>query len=71
MWMVKILPDHVSRAFIEFNPFYHFIELVRAPLLGHAPENASWFVAVGLAVFGWAVALVFFGKYRWRVAYWL
>jgi len=71
MWMVKVLPDHVSKTFIEFNPFYHFIELVRAPLLGHPPENASWFVAVGLAVFGWAIALAFFGKFRWRVAYWL
>ncbi|WP_265975663.1 ABC transporter permease [Brucella intermedia] len=71
MWMVKILPDHVSKAFIEFNPFYHFIELVRAPLLGHAPERISWLVAIGMAVLGWACTLAFFGKYRWRVAYWL
>ncbi|MFS2324076.1 ABC transporter permease [Brucella sp. H1_1004] len=71
MWMVKILPDHASKAFIEFNPFYHFIELVRAPLLGHAPESISWLVAIGLSVLGWACTLAFFGKYRWRVAYWL
>jgi lipopolysaccharide transport system permease protein len=71
MWMVKILPDHVSRWFIELNPFYHLIELVRAPLLGHAPTATDWAFATGLAFIGWIIAIAFFGRYRWRVAYWL
>jgi len=71
MWMVKILPDHVSRWFIALNPFYHLIELVRAPLLGHAPTAIDWAFAAGLAVIGWIIAIAFFGRYRWRVAYWL
>ncbi|MCX2699443.1 ABC transporter permease [Ochrobactrum chromiisoli] len=71
MWMLKVLPEHVSKAFIEFNPFYHFVELVRAPLLGYAPESISWVVAIVLVVVGWVVALLFFGRYRWRVVYWL
>ena len=71
MWMVKILPDHVSRWFIELNPFYHLIELVRAPLLGTPPTALDWALSAGLAVVGWIVAIAFFGRYRWRVAYWL
>lgn len=71
MWMVKVLPGHVSRWFIEWNPFYHLIELVRAPLLGNAPTLLDWAFAAGLAIIGWIVAMVFFGRYRWRVAYWL
>lgn len=71
MWMDKTLPGHVSRVFINWNPFYHLIQLVRAPLLGEAPASLSWVVAGGLAVLGWVFALIFFGKYRWRVAYWL
>ncbi|MBR7654811.1 ABC transporter permease [Brucella oryzae] len=71
MWMVKILPDHVSRAFIELNPFYHFIELVRAPLFGSPPSLLDWIFGVACAIIGWIVAVVFFGRYRWRVAYWL
>ncbi|WP_407864185.1 ABC transporter permease [Phyllobacterium phragmitis] len=71
MWMVKILPDHVSRAFIEWNPFYHFIELVRAPLLGHTPTALDWGMPIAFAIAGWGIAIAFFGKYRWRVAYWL
>ncbi len=71
MWMIKTLPDSVSRVFIEWNPFFHLIQLVRAPLLGDAPESLSWLITISIAVFGWLFAVVFFGRYRWRVAYWL
>ncbi len=71
MWMVKILPGHVSHVFIELNPFYHLIELVRAPLLGSSPTVLNWGYAGTLAIVGWAIAVVFFGRYRWRIAYWL
>ncbi|EFM59128.1 ABC-2 type transporter [Brucella sp. BO2] len=71
MWMVKVLPEHVSRVFIELNPFYHFIELVRAPLFGSPPSLVDWAFGFSCAVIGWIVAILFFGRYRWRVAYWL
>ncbi len=71
MWMVKTLPEHVSREFIELNPFFHFIQLIRAPLLGDAPEFISWLVTISVAIVGWICAILFFGRYRWRVAYWL
>lgn len=71
MWMVKILPAHVSRDFINWNPFYHLVELVRAPLFGAPPTILNWGVSLGLACIGWLAAIGFFGKYRWRIAYWL
>lgn len=71
MWMVKILPQHVSKVFIEWNPFYHFIELVRSPLLGAAPTISNWLVALILSILGWIFAIAFYGRYRWRIAYWM
>ncbi|WP_343808457.1 ABC transporter permease [Paenochrobactrum glaciei] len=71
MWMVKILPDDVSRGYIIWNPFFHFLELVRAPLFGTPPTMLNWGSSILLALIGWATAIIFFGKYRWRVAYWL
>ncbi len=71
MWMVKVLPEHVTRDFINWNPFYHFVEIVRAPLLGTAPSILNWCVVLGFSFVGWLVTIAFFGKYRWRVAYWL
>lgn len=71
MWMTKTLPDNIPSLLYTLNPFYHLLQLIRAPLLGQYPDAASWIVALAIAVVGWAGALVFFGKYRWRIAYWL
>jgi ABC-type polysaccharide/polyol phosphate export permease len=55
----------------DWNPLFHLMETVRAPLITGEVVLMSWLVAVGLAVGGGAVALVLLGRYRARVAYWL
>jgi len=71
MWMTKTLPDRVPDLMFQLNPLYHFLQLIRAPLLGQYPDPLSWIIALGIAIAGWIAAIVFFGNYRWRVAYWL
>ena len=41
---IMFLKDMLARKAIlaEANPFYHMIEAIRAPLLGHAPEMLTW-----------------------------
>lgn len=71
MWMPSLLPGRASTYLLDFNPAYHLIEITRAPLLGQMPNAANWQVSAGLAVVGWTVALLVFGRYRRRIAYWL
>ncbi|KAB2790807.1 ABC transporter permease [Brucella anthropi] len=71
IWTVKVLPKTASRLIFELNPFYHFLQLIRAPLFGEPPALTSWLFAIGIAIAGWLFTLVFFGKYRWRIPYWL
>lgn len=71
IWSTALLPDRVGVAWLQINPFYHLINVVRAPLLGHEVTLINWAVVIGLAVVGWALAIPFFGKYRKRVPYWL
>jgi ABC-2 type transport system permease protein len=69
LWRADQVP---SRAFfVVFNPFYHFVEIVRMPLLGHAAPLLSWGIVIGVTIIGWAVTLAFFTRYRGRIAYWL
>lgn len=71
MWMPKLLPARAGVYLLDANPFYHMVEIVRAPLLGEYASVTNWVVSLAIAVLGWAFALAFFGRYRNRIAYWL
>jgi homopolymeric O-antigen transport system permease protein len=58
-------------AFVDFNLLYHYVDIIRAPLLGRAPQPWSWAMATLALVFGWAGTVVFYSRFRQRVAYWL
>ncbi len=61
-----------NRRFIaDYNPLYHFINLIRAPLLGETPALLSWMVASLMLIFGGALSLLLFARFRSRIAYWI
>jgi ABC-type polysaccharide/polyol phosphate export permease len=69
MWLPSLLKD---RAWIaEFNPLYHMIEIVRAPMIGRHLELHSWLWAIGLLIVGFALAQYLMQRARNRVPYWL
>lgn len=55
----------------DLNPLYHFLEVVRGPLLGKSVSMLSYGVTAGLAVFGWTIAILFFRRFRMRIHYWI
>jgi ABC-type polysaccharide/polyol phosphate export permease len=69
MWPASMLSSAPWIA--EINPLYHFIELVRAPLLGDEPSSLSWLVAIGTLAFGSALALVLLNRASNRVVFWV
>lgn len=71
IWMPSLLPDRMGATLLQINPFYHLLELIRAPLLGTAPSVTSWLVVLVIVVVGWAFTLLVFSRLRHRVAYWL
>ncbi|WP_266181603.1 ABC transporter permease [Dyella humicola] len=71
VWLPASLPKQASVYLLNFNPVYHLLEIVRAPLLGNMPSATSWMVSGALALVGWALALVTYGSFRRRIAYWL
>ena len=69
IWMPALLPGRA--VLLDFNPFYHVLEIVRAPLLGELPALTSWLAVAGITMVGWLVTLTLFVRYRSRVAYWI
>lgn len=71
MWMPNSLSERVGFYLVQLNPLYHFLELVRAPLLGQCPALASWVVVLLIGIGGWMVALYMYARYKNRIVFWL
>jgi ABC-2 type transport system permease protein/lipopolysaccharide transport system permease protein len=69
LWKPELLSGH--RYVADWNPFYHLIEILRAPLLGQLPSGETIAVVCGLTVANAAVALAMFIRFRTRIAYWV
>lgn len=56
---------------VVLNPLYHFVDILRSPLLGEAPSQLSWMVVAGASVLGWGITLTIFNRLRSRLIYWM
>lgn len=69
MWKPELLQN---RSYIAtFNPVYHFIEIVRAPLLGQVPSFANYAVVAIITIVGIVATGAFFARFRSRISYWV
>jgi len=69
IWQPELLKDR--HFLVHSNPFYHFVEIIRAPMLGHSVQLESWLYAGAVSLLGWLLALVFLGRYRRFIPYWV
>jgi ABC-type polysaccharide/polyol phosphate export permease len=68
-WSPATLPNRP--AFVVFNPFYHLIEIVRAPLLGEVAPLLSWGLCVGMVLAGLGFTAWLYRRAHARIAYWV
>ncbi len=69
LWHPTLLKDRAM--FVDANPLYHFVDILRAPLLGEVPGLLSWQVVGVITLLGWAVTFWLYVRYRRLIAYWL
>jgi lipopolysaccharide transport system permease protein len=68
-WKPELLK---SRPFIaDFNPLFHLIEIVRAPLLGHVPSLENYVAVLLITAANIVVVSLFFIRFRSRIPYWV
>ncbi|WP_229676071.1 galactan export ABC transporter permease subunit Wzm/RfbD [Hoyosella rhizosphaerae] len=56
---------------VEINPLYHYLEIIRAPMLGNHVDLYHWLIVLGFTAIGWALTFVAMRNYRARVPYWV
>ena len=69
MWQAQMLGRH--QWVVNLNPFYHFLEIARAPLLGRPTDAWSWFAVAAITLVGGVVCMVTMTRFRSRIAYWV
>jgi ABC-2 type transport system permease protein/lipopolysaccharide transport system permease protein len=69
MWKPELLS---RRAYIaDINPFFHLVEIVRAPLLGQVPDLENYLAILLITAINLALVGYVFTRFRSRIAYWI
>ena len=76
VWTTKTLTDQggavADRARIaELNPLYHYLEVVRAPLIGEPIAAYHWWIVLAFTAAGLLIAMLAMRQWRFRVSYWV
>jgi ABC-type polysaccharide/polyol phosphate export permease len=69
-WPESSLQGNTRFVFVILNPLFHFIDIVRAPLIGHVPQLESYLITVAVTLVGWIATYVIFNQFRKRIAFW-
>ncbi len=71
-WPEKQL-GHSVKAYIlvNGNPLYHYVSIVRQPLLGQEPKLLSWVIVSIITVCGWLLTLYIMSRKQRKLIFWL
>lgn len=69
IWPPRLLKG--NEHLLDYNPFFHYLEVLRAPMLGETPSLQTWCITASLTAAISITAWLFMRRYAWRVAYWI
>lgn len=71
MWPVEYGKGRAEIIFVQLNPFYHLVEVIRAPLLGKIPDMSVYLYLIIMLIIGMALSFLSYAKTRERIIYWI
>ncbi|AKK07626.1 galactan export ABC transporter permease subunit Wzm/RfbD [Corynebacterium testudinoris] len=64
--------DVAQRALLaEINPLFHYLEIIRAPMIGQPIAAYHWWIVLACTAIGLVLALLAMKQWRFRVSYWV
>jgi len=70
LWSAEQLGERFN-IIVDFNILYHYLDILRSPLLGRPPSSLSWAVTLSGTVIGWVLMIFLYSRFRKRIPYWL
>jgi len=68
-WTPEQMPNIMK--YVWWNPFYHYIEIFRAPIITGALPMESWMFVLTLFGIGTAATIVLYARFSRRIVFWL
>jgi ABC-2 type transport system permease protein/lipopolysaccharide transport system permease protein len=68
-WDARRLGDYAW--LMNYNPFYHFLEIVRAPLLGEIPSTLNYSAAIIMTILTILASILAFRFSVKKISYWI
>ena len=64
-------PASVQEIMEKYNPFTHYIQIVRAPIIYGTVPMGSWVITLVITAVLWVAALLVLRKYRSQIVFWI
>ena len=70
---ILYMPSQIGpkAAILNYNPFTHFLAIVREPIVNGRISELGWTVVIGITIAGWAAALVLLRTKLRNVVFWI
>ena len=70
LWDRRVFTN-ASLYWVDWNPLYQLVEVVRAPLLNTTPVPFTYMFLIAGAFIGWCLTIAVFVRCRQKVPYWI
>jgi lipopolysaccharide transport system permease protein len=71
LWQPSLIPSGTAHLLLGLNPLYHFLQIIRLPILGQAPTFENWALSISFTLISGLIAYLASKKYKDRLAYWV
>lgn len=59
------------KKWVDVNLLFHYVDIIRSPLLGRPPALLSWEAVLASTVIGWGMTIFLYSRFRRRMPYWI
>ncbi|MGB6229687.1 MAG: ABC transporter permease [Litorimonas sp.] len=71
IWMLESTTGSRRAVFVTYNPFFHYLEIFRAPLLGYRADPQNWIVALSCTAALLLLATASMLLFQRRIHFWV
>jgi ABC-type polysaccharide/polyol phosphate export permease len=70
MWKPESIESELAHLILGLNPLYHYLQIVRLPLLSEVPTDINYLLATAGAVGFLVIGLIVMNRTRNKIVYW-